>query len=67
MNITEITLEPYTFETGHQLDPIKVTEFYIKIKLGDIWLKSDKRYSMDQALAYRDRIKVENVVTDKFR
>ncbi len=62
MNITDVTLEPYTTETGDQRESIKVTFFYIKIQFGGVWYKSEKYYRIADALDIRDTIKRENVI-----
>jgi len=42
--VENCTLEPYSFDTGDQRDPIIVTEFYIVIKVDGIMFKSEKHY-----------------------
>lgn len=67
MNVSDVTFEPYTYETGHQLDPIKVTEFFIKIQFGGVWYKSEKHYKIEDALVMRDAIKAQNMQSSNWR
>jgi len=54
MLVEEMTLEPYSFETGDQREPTVVTHFFIRVKIDSKWYKSEDHYPMEKALKIRD-------------
>ena len=56
--VEEVGLEEYTFESGDQRDSYTKVEYYIKVKIDDLWyVNKDKHYKLEQALTLRENLR----------
>ncbi len=53
--VEDCSLEPHSYEIGHQMDPYTVTEYRLKFKIDGKWYLGDEHYKLNEALKMRDK------------